>query len=726
MADQGMLQAALAYAALGWYVFPLRPRGKQPLIPKAEGGQGLLDATTDEEQIRAWWTEAPTANIGVACGPSNLVVIDLDVDKGGIQAWKRVCDHHDLDLATKVMVRTGGGGIHLFYRMADVRIRNSAGKLDRGIDIRGDGGYVVAPPSIHPSGHAYAWRAGGNPAENEVQQVPTPLIDALEATATLETIGGDAMERADELADTVPEGERNTVLTSLAGTMRRRGMSTEAILAALGVENEARCVPPLTAAELQTIAESVASYTPLVTIHLSDLGNARLFVQRHGDNLRYLPAWKEWLTWDGCVWRRDTRLRRMAWAKETVLSMYALLASITDKTTRKAVVRWVTQSESAYRLRSLLEVARSEEGVTAEPSDFDTNPWLLTVENGTLDLRTGELQAHRRDDMITKLAPTTYEADAACPKWLALLDLILEGNAELITYLQRVLGYALTADTREQVFFILHGEGANGKTTFIETMAGLMGAYAQAVPTSTLVLKRAGTGDPPRGDLARLFGVRLATATETEAGRRLAEALVKQMTGGDRVVARYPYGRHFEFTPSHKTFLATNHRPEIRGTDWAIWRRIHLIPFNVRIPEERQIKDYHRFLVEEWPGILAWAVRGCLAWQEQGLVMPSTVRAATLEFREEMNPISPFIEERCAEGDDKEVKGADLWQSYTDWCEDSHERRLSRNQFSQRMAEAGFPPEKRRDGAWHHGLCLRGDTFRQNAERIAGTIGGPQ
>lgn len=282
----------------------------------------------------------------------------------------------------------------------------------------------------------------------------------------------------------------------------------------------------------------------------------------------------------------------------------------------------------------MVTLAESEPGIPVLPGELDRDPWLLNVKNGTVDLRTGELRPHKRDDLITKIVPVEYDSEASCPTWLAFLNRIMDGNERLIAFLQRAAGYSLTASTQEQCFFLLYGTGANGKSVFLTTLLAVMGDYGiQAAPD--LLLAKSGESHPT--EVADLFGARLVVATETEAGRRLAENLVKQHTSGDRLKARFMRQDFFEFEATFKIWLATNNKPIVKGTDYAIWRRIKLIPFTVTIPPEERDKSLPAKLRQELHGILAWAVQICLEWQKYGLNEPQEVTAATCAYRDEQD-----------------------------------------------------------------------------------------
>jgi putative DNA primase/helicase len=351
-------------------------------------------------------------------------------------------------------------------------------------------------------------------------------------------------------------------------------------------------------------------------------------------------------------------------------------------------------------------LAQSEPGIPVVPDNLDADHWLLNVKNGTLDLKTGKVRPHQREDLVTKLVPAAFDPEAKCPHWLRFLDRVLDGDQELVGYLQRVVGYALTGSTREQCFFFLYGTGANGKSTFLDVVRELMGDYGQHMPTEALLTKSyASSGPTP--EIARLKGVRYATAVEADAGRHLAESLIKQMTGGEPLAARFNRADTFEFIPTHKLFLAANHKPEIRGTDHAIWRRVHTIPFTVTIPDEEKDPDLPKKLKAELAGILAWAVRGCQAWQSHGMQVPSAVRLATQEYRSEMDILGDFFEQRCFVSNCLRIRTSLLYETYESWCQEEHRDPVKHRTFSMRLKERGFKSTHGRSGNYWEGLSLR-------------------
>lgn len=427
---------------------------------------------------------------------------------------------------------------------------------------------------------------------------------------------------------------------------------------------------------------------------LTDLGNAERLVKQHGVDLRYCPAWGRFLIWDGRRFRVDDMGMVMLMAKQTARSIYMEAAAATTKEEAAALAAHARRSEARSRLEAMLFLAQSEPGIAVSPDALDADPWLLNMNNGTIDLAHGcVLRPHQREDMITKLAPVDYDSSASCPTWLAFLDRVLGGKQSLIDFLQRAIGYVLTGSTRERVIFILFGTGRNGKSTLLDVLGLLLGEYGETTPTETLLAKR-DTGIP--NDLARLKGARFVSTVETDEGARLAEAKLKALSGRDAIAARFMRSEWFTFMPEFKVWLGTNHKPIIRGTDAAIWDRIRLVPFEVRISDEEEDKDIRSKLKAELPGILAWAVQGNLAWQRDGLGMPSEVRAATNQYRAEMDTLADFFEDRCVIGSGLTAKASDLFDRYKSWCERSGEKHLPQRVFGLQLQERGFTP--RREG----------------------------
>jgi P4 family phage/plasmid primase-like protien len=454
--------------------------------------------------------------------------------------------------------------------------------------------------------------------------------------------------------------------------------------------------------------------------HKTDLGNSERFAALHAADLRHCRVWNRWMVWNGVRWAHDQTGEHARRAKATVNIMYAEAAAIADEANRKTLIQHALASESATRLDALVKLASSEPAIAVAPSQFDTDHWLLNVANGTLDLRTGVLREHRREDYISKLAPVAYDPAAPCPAFLAFLDSIFPGDPALISFIQRAAGYSLVGDTRERVMFVLHGGGKNGKSTLLLVLATVLGDYAQDTHTNTLLVKH---GDAIPNDLAALVNVRFVTASEVEEGRRLAEALVKKITGDEMISARFMRGEWFNYRPQFKLWLATNHKPVIRGSDDAIWDRICLVPFTVRFVDPidddaganapRMDKTLRTKLLAEAPGILRWAVEGCLAWQRDGLGAPPSVKQATGDYRDEMDHVRDFLDECCIRGEGFTSTTAELFARFVVWCKASRERTMTRQAFAARLDKLGIGKQPKTNGersrGVRHGITLRND-----------------
>ena len=340
-------------------------------------------------------------------------------------------------------------------------------------------------------------------------------------------------------------------------------------------------------------------------------------------------------------------------------------------------------------VRDTLKMAQSEPGIKVALEQLDADPMLMNVRNGTVDLASGRLLSHQRKHGITKMAPARFDPVATCDRWRAFLHRIFEGDEELIAYIQRAVGYSLTGTVGEQCLFFLYGTGQNGKSVFVQTLLSVLGEYAQKAPTE-MIMKQERSSGGATPDMARLRGVRLAVTAELDENQRMGEARVKDLTGADRIVARHLYREPIEFDPTHKLWIYGNHKPAIRGTDDGIWRRIRLVPFTVTIPSEEKDPRLTEKLARERDGILAWAVRGCLDWQRDGLGLPGAVASATEAYRSESDRLAAFLEECCVVELCARVGKSDLYAEYARWCEASGERPVSKRKLGQVLIERGF------------------------------------
>lgn len=434
---------------------------------------------------------------------------------------------------------------------------------------------------------------------------------------------------------------------------------------------------------------------------LTDMGNAERFIDGHGEDCRFCYTWQSWLVFDGKRWIPDAAAAAEARAKATARAIYHEAAEAGDLEEAKAIAKWAASSQRKDRLQAMLWVARSD--LAIEPEDLDANPWLLNVDNGTVDLRTGDLLPHNRADLLTFLNPIQYDPDATCPRWESFLIRIFERDFKVIDYIRRLAGYCLTGVIAEQVLPIAYGKGANGKSTLFAVLQGILGPYAMKAPSDLLMMRR--PSHPT--ELADLAGKRLVVAVETGEDGKLNETLVKELTGGDRIRARRMRENFWEFEPTHKVLLATNHRPKVKGTDHAIWRRLQLIPFNVAIPRDEQDPSILAKFKREYPGILAWAVRGCLEWRRDGLNPPANVALETERYRASQDIIGDFLGEHCVTGSpDFKVKSAVLYAAYRTFMEASGEQPRNHAAFGEAMTERGFE-RYTNNGTWYRGIGLR-------------------
>lgn len=418
----------------------------------------------------------------------------------------------------------------------------------------------------------------------------------------------------------------------------------------------------------------------------SDLGNARRLVDDHGHDLRYAPQLGTWLAWDGRRWAEDVTGEADRRAKAVVDGFYTQLATLAGEESRKKLAAHWMRSQAAPRLEAMVRLARTEPGVPVTVAELDADPWLLNTETGAIDLRTGEITCGERRLLVTKLASITVDPAAQCPTWRWFLDWAMRGDEQLVGFLQRAVGYSLTGSVGEQCLFFLHGSGENGKSTFLNVLQRLAGDYALAAEADLLL---ATTHERHSTGIADLVGRRLVVVQETDDGRRLAEATVKQLTGGDTIRARRMRQDNFEFRPTHKLWMAANHRPMVRGTDHGIWRRIRMVPFEAAVaPGERDPGLLDRLLTE-LPGILNWALEGARQWLADGLRPPDAVLQATQEYRTEQDHVGRFVADICTLAPTVCVSAKDLRTAYEAWCEENGERAWSAKAMAPQLVDRG-------------------------------------
>jgi putative DNA primase/helicase len=437
------------------------------------------------------------------------------------------------------------------------------------------------------------------------------------------------------------------------------------------------------------------------------MGNAQRMVARHGARLRYCHPWKQALVWDTRRWAIDDTAEVERMAKETAQAI-ALEAMGRSQQEFKEITKWATVSQSRERISAMISLATSELSIPILPAEMDQDPWLLNCANGTLDLRGGTLREHDPTDLITQLCPTEFDRYADCPLWIATLTKFLV-KPELIAFFNRLVGYMISGVIRDHILPIAYGKGSNGKSTILGTLLEVLGPDYAMKAAPDMLMAKYGNSHPT--DRADLFRKRFVVAIESESGRRLNETLVKELTGGDRIRARRMREDFWEFNPTHKMIMATNHKPVVRGGDHGIWRRLKLVPFAVAIADDQADKKMGEKLRSEHAGILAWCVRGCLEWQKCGLDPPGDVTQATQDYRGAQDRLGEFLDTwvdcNPVQNKQEDVQARELYCWYVNWGKEGNEDVMSETLFSEAMSERGFYFYRVRGRKYYRGLSLR-------------------
>lgn len=424
-----------------------------------------------------------------------------------------------------------------------------------------------------------------------------------------------------------------------------------------------------------------------------DTGNAERFTDTHKEMLRYSHVRKNWFFYNGKIWCTDQEGKIKVLADEVIKKMQQERVHVPEGVEEEDAIKLFQRHVKATRNHNgkVNMIKESEHLLPIATDQFDNDLHLFNVQNGYLDLKNGVLENHRREKYFTKISNVEYTDKADCPMWIKFLNTIFDNDKELINYIQRAVGYSLSGSTEEQMMFILYGNGRNGKSVFLDIINEIFGSYATNIQPQAIMVKQQSSNANP--DIAKLAGARLVTTTEPNEGQRFDEGLIKQLTGGDKVTARFLYEDEFEFTPQFKLWMATNHKPFIRGTDDGIWRRMAIVPFSIQIPENEVDKKLTHKLKREINAILHWCVEGYLKWQHDGLQEPSTVRAQRVEYRTEMDSIEAFIQECCELDGSHSVKASDIFQAYADWASTNNEYKMSSTKFGREMSKK-FPKFK--------------------------------
>lgn len=752
MSAQGeTLSYALELAKLGYKVFPCKA-DKKP-----NSTHGFKDATNSAELIRSW--AGKWQLIGIAAQPSGVFVIDLDNKNGvsGSGAWNELVKNQGNNQPVMVgpVQTTPSGGYHLIFKYPQgFDIPNNAGQLAPGIDIRSTG-YIC-------SGVGYSWLPEHS-AEVQLTAAPAWLLELIknlkppksENTTTTKpldkkynqnpqesgefwlqqavaraTIGrrndscfwmglqlrdsgialGDAEQLARTYAASVPgedftEGEAVSAVRS-AYTQPARQPAKKLGGNGGGAPKYGVEMTGMVSDNRPNQQESTApAPAPILeNIALTDSGNAEYLAALYGDKLRYDHRRRRWLIWNEHRWERDENELITRCSLDAARARLKMAVDLKDDDRRSRMVKWALASENHSRLNAAIDIAKALHPITTSGATYDADPWVVGCNNGVIDLRTGELRPGRPTDDITMNTGVDFYPGAQAPRFNQFMQEVFNGDEDLIDFVQMAVGYSLSGITREHAIFLCYGSGANGKSTLFNAIRAAFGEYSTNTPFSTFELNQQSVNN----DVAALAGTRFVTAAETSEARKLNEARIKAITGGDPVTARFLFGEWFTYTPTYKVWLAMNHKPVITANDDGIWRRVRLLPFvvNFRGKEDKLLGDT---LKAEAPGILAWAVRGCQAWLNHGdLITPAAVQKATDDYRLESDVIGQFLEECTIEKPDGRISGSSLYAAYKKWCVQAGEREITGTAFGRRIKERdGIDYVKTGHKVWYLGreLC---------------------
>ena len=695
---KSMKEWALYYAELGLAVFPLAYRNKVPAI---EGG--CKAATTEKSKIERWWNQNPRYNIGIATGnkSNGLVVIDLDVDKNkGIDGYEVLRDWQNKhgELPETWQSITGRGGYHYFYK--DTITHSNKVGLYEGVDIRGEGGYIVAPPSVHPNGNTYEWEQ--EPKEYEIAQVDDIVNDFFKG----EKQRIDSEHKTNfKVPELIPEGKRVDTIVRLIASLRTKGLDDDAIKAAVRVENEKRCNPPLKEKELEKavfpalkrdwqvnspyynnfnamnendnkyvneVLKKLNELNAVERFPMNDRGSADLFATIFKNVSRYNPTKKDWMYYDKTRWTADTegmRAKRNAKMLADVLVRYSVTASLPDDK-RQSYIKYAAGMMN-YRNRNVM-ITDAKDLNFFENTELDKDDFLINCRNCVLDLSEDQPKVleHNADLLLSKICNASYNPAATCTLWEKTVNEIMQGDTAKIKYLQKMSGRFLTGDTSEEEFYIFFGATTrNGKSTITEILLYLLGDYATTISPESLAIKANKDSRTASPDIAKLAGTRLVVASEPPRRMLFDSSLVKTLTGRDIVSARFLHENEFQFKPKFKLILNSNYLPVISDKTVFSSNRVKVVPFERHFTEKEQNKHLKEQLQQEIDGILNWCIQGLSLYRKEGLEPPTAVQIATHEYSEDSDKIGKFISE-CLEKSDENLAAKDVYEKYSQWCND--------------------------------------------------------
>lgn len=697
-----------------------------------------------------------TGNFGITTGPaSGLLVLDVD----DIKSFEATCIENGWDLPETLTVRTGSGGIHYYFQYpTDGQQYLNRSRQKQGFDIRGIGGQVVAPGSIHPetdklyvvekdlpTAAAPLWMLNISKGVN----LPITSDNTLKQKAPipLKEVNLDAIQLNDTTRQLILDGSekphRSEAIWSVLMALIPAGLSDGEILYLFDqypIGDKSRefndpaqwLLPQIQKARSVAEAEIITSQEISYSLELSERGDSILFAKLASGNFCYDHSTKKWCRFNGVTWEEDTKTQVLSHLDKLV-HLYMDEAGRLSDEKRKAIKEENHEKEKQYRKqenelyyrskrlntlqrrKNVLQLAAGELGITSD--DWDSNPWIFPCANGAIDLKTGQLLPVNPEDYIKTASKVKWTGlDTPAPTWEKFLNDIFQNDQELISYIQRLFGCGLIGQVLEHVLPIFWGKGRNGKSTLFNVLKLVLGDLASPIPSETILSQKfTQSGASHNADLFLFKGRRMVWTSEVGDNRYFDSSTVKRLTGGDELVGRKPHAADFEFiTPSHMLFLLTNAKPRIHNADdYALFRRLHLIPFKASfVPEPKEKFELQADpqmetkLKEEASGILAWFVRGCLSYQEQGLNPPAIVHEATKEYQQEEDSFGYFLDEHCKERSGSRVDRSILYNTYKKWCSENGHHPLNSKNFYKKMRERYGKEKKSGNSRFFVGLCL--------------------
>lgn len=699
------LDTASEFRSRGWQPICIHQPSKYPQNFAWQKFSGRALTTRDIYEMADQYDDN-TRGIGILTGAySNLIVLDIDGEEGFAELEKS-----GIKLPDTVTVTTGRGKHYYFKYISDPAITNRARYLNK-VDIRTDGGLVVAPPTVHPSNsNGYKWVT----KDCEVAEFPEDLLNLLKEVVKKPTTNK-STDKGTKISTKAVEGSRNDTLFRAGCAMQSIGFDEDVIRKAIKLQNDA-LREPLSDAELEkTVFSSIFKYETSTEIRgLSDYDNALRMIDIYKDQIIYVPERKKWFYYKDGYW---TDNKAIGVVTERFVAMTRTIPSEVEEPSDGDPGSMKAYEQRLAFANSCRNESRITKGLNLTKAllnrselEFDIDEWLLCVKNGTLNLKERTLQPHSPTNYIMRVSPVKYDPSASAPMWDKYLDDVLgveEGNA-IRKYIQKAVGYTLTGRNNEKAFFILYGESDSGKSVFLNTIGYILGDFYKKASFSTFTTR--GQNQNVRNDLANLRGTRLVVASESNEGDRFDESLIKDITGGEPINCRFLYGEDFNYRPDFKMWFSTNHLPTIRDDSNAMWNRVKVLPFTNVIPPDKQDKNLSDKIAEqESSGVLNWCLKGLAMYLEEGLEAPKGMLEQVDEYREQNDVFGSFISDCCVVNPASKIDRVELFAEFDLWRERTkcYPKGMTNRTFYSKLKDRGFGTSKSGNTRYINGIQLR-------------------